>query len=74
MKYCPVGSYLVMKSTPWVPGDRTFMAIGYKYNYWKILLFIDTYGGVIDYTADTCLSHLPYHYSNFSVCPVSVLL
>ena len=32
-----VGSYLVMKSTPRVPGGRPTMAIGYKYNHRKVL-------------------------------------
>ena len=29
MKDWPVGSYLVLKSNPTVPGDRPLMAIGY---------------------------------------------
>ena len=29
IKYCPGGSYLVMKSNPIVPGSRTLMSIGY---------------------------------------------
>ena len=29
IKYWPVGSYLVMKSNPIVPGSRTLMSIGY---------------------------------------------
>ena len=36
------GSYLVLKSTPIVPGDTPLMAIGYKYNYRKVLGFIAT--------------------------------
>ena len=31
------GSYLIMKSTPRVPGEITLLAIGYKYNYRKVL-------------------------------------
>ena len=31
------GSYLVMKSTPIVPGVISLMSIGYKYNYGKVL-------------------------------------
>ena len=40
MKYWPGGSYLVMKSTPRVPGDIPIMAIGYKCNSRKVLGFI----------------------------------
>ena len=42
MKYWPGGSYLVMKSTPRVPGGIPLVAIGYKYNSRKVLVFIDT--------------------------------
>ena len=31
------GSYLVMKINPRVPGGRPLTAIGYKYNYSKVL-------------------------------------
>ena len=44
MKECLGGYHLVMKSTPSVPGDRPLMAIGYKYNYRKVLGFIYTEG------------------------------
>ena len=40
----PVGSYLVMNSTPRVPGGRPLIAIGYKYNSRKVLGFIATGG------------------------------
>ena len=34
--------YLIMKSTPIVLGGITLMAIGYEYNYRKVLGFIAT--------------------------------
>ena len=40
MKDWPVGSYLVLKSTPRFPGERPILAIGYKYNFRKVLGFI----------------------------------
>ena len=64
------GSYLVMKSTPRVPGDRPLMAIGYKYNSRKVLGFISTEGSVSTESGDPYLSRFPDIYSNFSVCPV----
>ena len=36
------GSYLAMKSTPIVTGERPLLAIGYKYNSRKVLGFIAT--------------------------------
>ena len=44
MKDWSGGSYLVMKSTPIFPGGITLLAIGYKYNYWKVLGFIANEG------------------------------
>ena len=40
MKYWLGGSYLVMTSTPRVPGGRPILAIGYTYKYSKVLGFI----------------------------------
>ena len=40
IKYWPGGSYLVMKSTPRVPGGDPLLAIGYNYNYMKFIGFI----------------------------------
>ena len=31
-KNWPVGSYIVFRSNPMVPGDRPLISIGYKYN------------------------------------------
>ena len=42
MKYWLGGSYIVLESTPRVPDDILTMAIGYKYNYSRVLAFIAT--------------------------------
>ena len=39
---CPGGYYLVMECKPMVTGDRTLIAIVYKYNTRKVLYFIVT--------------------------------
>ena len=62
MKYCPGGSYLVIKGTPRVTGYRKIMAIGYKYNYRNVLWFISTEGGGITEPIDPYLSHYPAVY------------
>ena len=41
----PGGSYLLMKSTPKVLCGIPLLAIGYKYNSRKVLVFIGTEGG-----------------------------
>ena len=48
MKDWSGGSYLFMKSTTIFPGERPLLAIGYKYNYRKVLGFVDT-GGELKY-------------------------
>ena len=70
-KYWPVGSYLMLRSKPMVPGDRTLIAIGYKYNAWKVLSFI-----VIDNAGTTetdikYLSKYPDQFTNVAIFPVS---
>ena len=40
------GYYLVMKSTPIVPGDIPFVSIIYKYNDCTVLVSIATWGGL----------------------------
>ena len=62
--------YLVLKSTPRVPGDRPIMSIGYKFISRKVLGFIVTEGSGSNEPGDPYLSHLPDIYSNFYVCPV----
>ena len=70
MKYCPVGSYLVMKSTPRVLGGITLMAIEYKYNFMNVLVFIATEGSGSTEPGYTSLSCFPYMYYNISVLPI----
>ena len=36
----PRVSYLMLMSKPIVPGGRPHIAIGYKYNVWKVISFI----------------------------------
>ena len=70
MKHWTGGSYLVMKSTPRVTGERPLLAIGYKYSSRKILGFIDTKGGRSTEPGDPYLFRFPDIYSNVSVRPV----
>ena len=70
MKYWPGGSYLVMKSNPIFPGGISLLYIGYKYNYRKVLVFIDTEGSRSTEPGDSYLSRFPDIYSNVSVRPV----
>ena len=70
MKYCPGGSIFIMKSTPRVPGGIQLMAIGYKYNYRKVLGFISTKGYRSTEPGDPYLSCYPDIYSNIYVFPV----
>ena len=62
-----------MKSTTRVPGEIPLLAIGYKYNYRKVLGFIATEGDGSTEPGDPYLSHFPDIYSNISVrlvvCP-----
>ena len=63
-------SYLVMKSIPIFLGERLLLAIGYKYNFGKVLGFITTEGGGSTEPGDPYLSRFPDIYSNVSVRPV----
>ena len=67
MKDCPGGSYLVINSTPRVPGVKPLTFIGYKYSYRKVLRFIATEGAGSTELGDTYLSRFPDIYSNISV-------
>ena len=73
IKYFPAGSYLVLRSTPRVPGDIPLMAIGYKYISRKVLGFIATDGDGSTEPCDTYSPCFPDIYSNVSVhyifCP-----
>ena len=46
------------------------MAIGYNYNYWKLLGLIANEGAGINYPIDPYLLHLPGNYSNVYICTV----
>ena len=70
MKEWPGGSYLVMKSAPRVTVDIPIIAIGYKYNYRKVLEFISTEGGGSTEPGYPYLSRFPDNYSNVSIRPV----
>ena len=70
IKYRLVGSYLVIMSTPRVPGGKPLLAIGYKYNYRMVLVFIATEGDGSTEPGDTYLSCFPYIYSNVYIHPV----
>ena len=67
----PGGSYLVLSSKPIVPGDRTLIAIGYKYNARKVLYFIVTEN------AGSTKTGIPYYLSiltNLLMLPFALLL
>ena len=70
MKYWAVESYLVVNNTPIVIGGRPLLSIGYKYNYRKVLGFIDTKGSGSTEPGYPYLSRFPDIYSNVSVHPV----
>ena len=70
IKNCPGGSYLVMKSTPRSPGERPTLAIGYKYNYTKVLGCIATEVAGSTEPGDPYLYRFPEIYYNVYVCPV----
>ena len=59
-----------MKSTPRVAGGIPLVAIGYKYNSRKVLVFIATQGGGGNEPGDPYLSYFPDIYYNVSVLPV----
>ena len=70
IKYCPGGSYLVLRVTPRVPNNRKLMVIGYMYNSRKVLGFISNEGDGSTEPGDPYLSRFPYIFSDVSVCPV----
>ena len=70
VKYWTQGYYIVMKSTPRVPGDRPLTDIRYKYNSRKVLGFVTTEGSGSTEPGDPYLSRYSENYSNFSVNPI----
>ena len=67
----PGGSYLMLRSKPMVPGDRTLIAISYKYNLRKVLYFIVTDNAGIRKTGITYLSKYTDQFSNVAIRPVA---
>ena len=71
MKDWSEGSYLVTKSTPRVPVVRPLLAIGYKYNYRKVLVFIAAEGAGSNEPVYPYLYSFTDIYYNVSVRPVA---
>ena len=59
IKDWPGGSYLVMSITPRFPGEIPLLDIGYKYNFRKVLGFINTEGSGSTEPDDPYLSFFP---------------
>ena len=70
IKNWPVGSYLVMKSTTIFPSEISLLDIGYKYNYRKVLGFINIEGDGSTEPGDPYLYRFPDIFYNVFVCPV----
>ena len=70
MKYWPGRSYIIMKSTPRVPGYQPLMVIGYKNNSRKVLGFIATEGDGSTELGNPYLSRFPDMHYNVSIRPV----
>ena len=76
MKEWSIWSYLVMKNPPRVTDDRPLMATRYKYNSWKVLVFIATDGSVSTGPGNPYLQFPPYTYYNVYIrsvcCPLII--
>ena len=70
-KNWPGGSYLVLRSKPMVPGGRSLISIGYKYNARKVLSFIVTDNTGSTNTGIPYLSKYPDKFTNVSIRPVA---
>ena len=70
VKDWPGGSYFVINGNTRVPGGRSLLAIGYRYNFSKVLGFIADEGAGSTEPGDTYLSPFPDIYSNVYVWPV----
>ena len=70
MKEWQGGYYLVIKSNPRVSSDRPSMAIRYRYNYRKVLVFITNEGDGSTEPTDPYLSCYPENYSIVSDYPI----
>ena len=67
----PGGSYLVLGSKTMVPGGRPLIAIGYKYNWRKVLSFIVKYIAGSTKTGIPYLSKYTDQFTNVSIRPVA---
>ena len=70
----PGGSYLVLRSNTMVPGDRSLIAIGSKYNARKVLSFIVTDNAGSTNTGINYLSKYPDQFTNVAIRPVAPFL
>ena len=64
----------MLKRKPMVPGGRQIIAIGYKYNAWKVLYFIVTENEGRTQTCINYLSKYPEQFSNIAIHPVAFTL
>ena len=55
-KGLPEGYNTLLNINPMVPGDRTLLAIGYNFNFWRVLFFITKEVKWSIKYANTCLS------------------
>ena len=54
-----------------VPGDRSLIAIGYKYNVWKVIYFIAIDNAGSTKTGIPYLSKYPDQFTNVAIRPVA---
>ena len=73
MKDWTGGSYLVLKIIPRFPCGSPLLDIGYKYNYRKVLGFIDTDGTGSTEPGDPYLSRFPDIFMIFPFAPLFVI-
>ena len=67
----PGGSYLVLRSKHMVPGDRSLIAISYKYNARKVLYIFLTDKVGSTKTGIPYLSKYPDQFTNVAIRPVA---
>ena len=61
----------MLRSKPMVPGDRPLIAIGYKYNAWKVISFIVTDNTGSTNTGIPYLSKYPDQFTNVAIRSVA---
>ena len=67
----PGGSYIVLKSKHMVPGERSLIAIGYKYNVRRVVSFIVTDNSGSTKTGIPYLYNYPDQFTNVAIRPVA---